>query len=46
MPHDYFQKKKLFSYFDHIPGGDDVCKDRTCAYMLPFAPFPLICYGT
>ena len=38
---DYFRKKNVLT-FDPNPGVEGVCKDRICACMVLFAPFPLI----
>ena len=41
MQHNHIQKK-IFWPFDPTPGVEGVCKDRICAYMVFYAPFPLI----
>ena len=35
-------RKKIVLTFDPTPGVEGVCKDRICACMVLFAPFPLI----
>ena len=35
----------MFWPFDPTPGAEDECKDRICACVVLYAPFPLIWYA-
>ena len=41
-----FSKKKKLTFWPHPRGSVCVCKDRICACMVLYAPFPLIEYAT
>ena len=43
MQHYHMQ---IFLYLLIQPTGSGVCKERICACMVLYAPFPLICYAT